>query len=73
MVIGSYLCFVAFYYMQRITEQQNKVCITDRMWARLLASTNQPSFLGMNDVARAKEERITAESSERENNKNNSA
>ncbi|KAL2236037.1 UNVERIFIED_CONTAM: ATP-dependent 6-phosphofructokinase 3 [Sesamum indicum] len=30
----------------RITEKQNKVVITDRMWARLLASTNQPSFLG---------------------------
>ncbi|CAO2816746.1 unnamed protein product [Amaranthus hypochondriacus] len=58
---------------ERITEQQNKVCITDRMWARLLASTNQPSFLGMNEVTRAKEERITAQSSERENNKNNSA
>ncbi|KAI3454109.1 hypothetical protein Pfo_010772 [Paulownia fortunei] len=30
----------------RITEKQNKVVITDRMWARLLSSTNQPSFLG---------------------------
>ncbi|KAK6161915.1 hypothetical protein DH2020_001756 [Rehmannia glutinosa] len=29
----------------RITEEQNKVVITDRMWARLLSSTNQPSFL----------------------------
>ncbi|CAI0409542.1 unnamed protein product [Linum tenue] len=29
----------------RITEKQNKVVITDRMWARLLSSTNQPSFL----------------------------
>ncbi|KAL7121994.1 hypothetical protein ACP275_01G018100 [Erythranthe tilingii] len=28
----------------RITEGQNKVVITDRMWARLLSSTNQPSF-----------------------------
>ncbi|KAJ8751229.1 hypothetical protein K2173_016410 [Erythroxylum novogranatense] len=28
----------------RITEKQNKVVITDRMWARLLSSTNQPSF-----------------------------
>ncbi|KAL0447427.1 UNVERIFIED_CONTAM: ATP-dependent 6-phosphofructokinase [Sesamum latifolium] len=33
----------------RITEKQNKVVITDRMWARLLASTNQPSFLGSKD------------------------
>jgi len=30
--------------MQRIIEGQNKVVITDRMWARLLSSTNQPSF-----------------------------
>ncbi|KDP34145.1 hypothetical protein JCGZ_07716 [Jatropha curcas] len=29
----------------RITEKQNKVVITDRMWARLLSSTDQPSFL----------------------------
>ncbi|CAJ2676315.1 ATP-dependent 6-phosphofructokinase 3-like [Trifolium pratense] len=29
----------------RITEGQNTVVITDRMWARLLSSTNQPSFL----------------------------
>ncbi|GMI81282.1 phosphofructokinase 3 [Hibiscus trionum] len=28
----------------RITEKQNKVVITDRMWARLLSSTNQPTF-----------------------------
>lgn len=30
---------------QRITERQNKVVITDRMWARMLSSTNQPSFM----------------------------
>ncbi|XP_010546134.1 PREDICTED: ATP-dependent 6-phosphofructokinase 4, chloroplastic isoform X2 [Tarenaya hassleriana] len=28
-----------------VTETTNKVKLTDRMWARLLASTNQPSFL----------------------------
>lgn len=39
--------------VQRITEKQNKVVITDRMWARLLSSTNQPSFLGPKDVAEA--------------------
>lgn len=33
-------------YSQRVTEAQNIVKLTDRMWARLLASTNQPSFLG---------------------------
>jgi 6-phosphofructokinase 1 len=36
--------------MQRITEKQNNVVITDRMWARLLSSTNQPSFLRSKDV-----------------------
>lgn len=35
----------AYIPFQRITERQNKVVITDRMWARLLSSTNQPSFL----------------------------
>ncbi|KAK6116842.1 hypothetical protein DH2020_049408 [Rehmannia glutinosa] len=35
--------YIPFY---RVTEKQNKVVITDRMWARLLSSTNQPSFLG---------------------------
>lgn len=35
----------AYIPFQRITEKQNKVVITDRMWARLLSSTNQPSFL----------------------------
>ncbi|PON51077.1 ATP-dependent 6-phosphofructokinase [Parasponia andersonii] len=35
---------------QRVTETQNTVKLTDRMWARLLASTNQPSFLGCNDM-----------------------
>ncbi|WCJ42607.1 ATP-dependent 6-phosphofructokinase 6 [Euphorbia peplus] len=33
--------YIPFY---RITEKQNKVVITDRMWARLMSSTNQPSF-----------------------------
>ncbi|KAF5938840.1 hypothetical protein HYC85_023099 [Camellia sinensis] len=37
----------------RITERQNKVVITDRMWARLLSSTNQPSFLGPKEMAEA--------------------
>ncbi|XAR67078.1 6-phosphofructokinase [Bertholletia excelsa] len=39
--------YIPFY---RITERQNKVVITDRMWARLLSSTNQPSFLTVKDV-----------------------
>ncbi|KAL1552380.1 ATP-dependent 6-phosphofructokinase 3, variant 2 [Salvia divinorum] len=40
----------------RITEQQNKVVITDRMWARLLSSTNQPSFLCHKQLDEAKKE-----------------
>ncbi|CAO2841823.1 unnamed protein product [Amaranthus hypochondriacus] len=35
-------CYIPFY---RIIEKPNKVVITDRMWARLLSSTNQPSFM----------------------------
>ena len=31
--------------LQRVTEKQNTVQLTGRMWARLLASTNQPSFI----------------------------
>ena len=37
-------------FLQRITEKQNKVVITDRMWARVLCSTNQPCFLTHEDV-----------------------
>ncbi|GFQ07670.1 ATP-dependent 6-phosphofructokinase 3, partial [Phtheirospermum japonicum] len=36
---------------QKINEKGNKVVITDRMWARLLSSTNQPSFLCTKDVS----------------------
>ncbi|CAB4271183.1 unnamed protein product [Prunus armeniaca] len=35
----------AYIPISRVTETQNTVNLTDRMWARLLASTNQPSFL----------------------------
>ncbi|MQL72385.1 hypothetical protein Taro_004695 [Colocasia esculenta] len=45
--------YIPFY---RVTESQNKVVITDRMWARLLSSTNQPSFLSHEDVEDAREE-----------------
>ncbi|XP_074574906.1 ATP-dependent 6-phosphofructokinase 6-like [Curcuma longa] len=38
---------------ERVTETRNKVVITDRMWARLLSSTNQPSFLSSKDVEEA--------------------
>uniref|UniRef100_A0A0E0HAQ2 ATP-dependent 6-phosphofructokinase n=1 Tax=Oryza nivara TaxID=4536 RepID=A0A0E0HAQ2_ORYNI len=42
--------YIPFY---RITEKQNKVVITDRMWARVLCSTNQPCFLSTEDVEKA--------------------
>ncbi|OIW15741.1 hypothetical protein TanjilG_04276 [Lupinus angustifolius] len=45
--------YIPFY---RITERQNNVVITDRMWARLLSSTNQPSFLGSKCVDEEKKE-----------------
>lgn len=44
--------------MQRVIEKQKKVVITDRMWARLLSSTNQPSFLGPKDVQQDKKEEV---------------
>ncbi|XP_054785740.1 ATP-dependent 6-phosphofructokinase 3-like [Prosopis cineraria] len=46
LVNGRYT-YIPFY---RIIERQNCVVITDRMWARVLSSTNQPSFLGPKDV-----------------------
>ena len=32
-------------FWQRVIEKPNKVVVTERMWGRLLCSTNQPSFL----------------------------
>nr|XP_009388585.1 PREDICTED: ATP-dependent 6-phosphofructokinase 6 isoform X2 [Musa acuminata subsp. malaccensis] len=46
----------AYIPFHRITEKQNKVVITDRMWARLLSSTNQPSFISQKDIEDAKKE-----------------
>ncbi|KAL1554993.1 6-phosphofructokinase, alpha subunit [Salvia divinorum] len=40
----------AYIPFDRVNEKQNKVVITDRMWARLLSSTNQPSFLSSNQT-----------------------
>uniref|UniRef100_A0A2P2IZB0 ATP-dependent 6-phosphofructokinase n=2 Tax=Rhizophora mucronata TaxID=61149 RepID=A0A2P2IZB0_RHIMU len=50
--------YIPFY---RITESQNKVIITDRMWARLLSSTNQPSFWCPKDVIEEKKDDIIKE------------
>ncbi|KAJ4835597.1 ATP-dependent 6-phosphofructokinase 3 [Turnera subulata] len=48
--------YIPFY---RITEKQNKVVITDRMWARLLSSTNQPSFMSVKDVEEEKKQEVS--------------
>ncbi|XP_051113656.1 ATP-dependent 6-phosphofructokinase 6-like [Andrographis paniculata] len=40
----------AYIPFPRINANQNKVVITDRMWARLLSSTNQPSFLSTKEA-----------------------
>ncbi|ONK79111.1 uncharacterized protein A4U43_C01F3050 [Asparagus officinalis] len=49
--------YIPFY---RVTESRNKVVITDRMWARLLSSTNQPSFLSAEDIEAAKRAETTS-------------
>jgi 6-phosphofructokinase 1 len=43
----------------RVIQKRNKVCITDRMWARLLSSTNQPSFFSLKDVKESKQSEMT--------------
>ncbi|GAY60570.1 hypothetical protein CUMW_203070 [Citrus unshiu] len=47
----------AYIPFNRINERQNQVVITDRMWARVLSSTNQPSFLSANELAKFKREK----------------
>ncbi|KAK7251495.1 hypothetical protein RIF29_34757 [Crotalaria pallida] len=47
--------YIPFY---RIGEGPNKVVITDRMWARLLSSTNQPSFLIDKSATEDKKEEV---------------
>ncbi|KAG9452190.1 hypothetical protein H6P81_005094 [Aristolochia fimbriata] len=48
----------AYIPIARVTERQNTVRVTDRMWARLLASTNQPSFLRHKEVMQPVDEEI---------------
>jgi len=43
--------------LQRVTERPNTVQLTGRMWARLLESTNQPSFV-TSDQQRVEKEMI---------------
>ncbi|KAI4347709.1 hypothetical protein L6164_008493 [Bauhinia variegata] len=52
--------------ISRVTERQNTVSLTDRMWARLLASTNQPSFVISDALL---QERVDRETIEEINNK----
>eukprot|EP01018_Ginkgo_biloba_P041137 Gb_00036 [translate_table: standard] len=44
----------AYIPISRVTEAQNQVKTTDRMWARLLSSTNQPSFIRYKEVMEEK-------------------
>ncbi|KAF8033944.1 hypothetical protein BT93_C0279 [Corymbia citriodora subsp. variegata] len=46
----------AYIPFNRVSGGRKKVVITDRMWARLLSSTNQPSFAGARDVEAKNEE-----------------
>ncbi|KAM0029351.1 putative 6-phosphofructokinase [Helianthus debilis subsp. tardiflorus] len=55
----------------RITEKQNNVVITDRMWARLLSSTNQPSFLGPKDICEFKKQEPATQLVDGDNSKAN--
>lgn len=47
----------AYIPISRITETQNRVKTTDRMWARLLSSTNQPSFLRYEEMTGVKRQK----------------
>ncbi|KMZ63703.1 6-phosphofructokinase [Zostera marina] len=51
----------AYIPFHRIIDTQNQVVITDRMWAQLLSSTNQPSFLNpvKKDVDEKKVDTVT--------------
>ncbi|XP_030487642.2 ATP-dependent 6-phosphofructokinase 6-like [Cannabis sativa] len=59
----------AYIPFHRINERQNKVVVTDRMWARLLlGSTNQPSFLNAPDTFEDDHTEIHSENEESEEN-----
>jgi len=50
--------------VQLINEGEKRVVITDRMWARLLSSTHQPSFLNPKDSIAVREERTEHQTSD---------
>lgn len=47
--------------VQTAVETQNNVNVTDRMWARLLSSTQQPDFLQYNDAMEKKKKVMSEE------------
>ncbi|RDX81417.1 ATP-dependent 6-phosphofructokinase 3 [Mucuna pruriens] len=57
-------CYIPFHL---INEGEKKVVITDRMWARLLSSTHQPSFLNPKDIKAETEERTEHQTSDGQN------
>ncbi|KAF5731044.1 Phosphofructokinase 4 [Tripterygium wilfordii] len=56
--VGPVNCKHAYIPIARVTERTNTVKLTDRMWARLLASTNQPTFLNCNEKLQEVDEEI---------------
>ena len=48
-------------WSQRVTENQNRVNIADRMWARLLSSTNQPAFINADKRYIKKEPKVESD------------
>ncbi|CAI5500487.1 unnamed protein product [Closterium sp. Naga37s-1] len=53
-VMAGYTGFI------KITQKPNSISLTDRMWARLLAATSQPSFLRIDSTATAATAATTA-------------
>lgn len=47
----------AYIPIMRVTEKQKRVSVSDRMWARLLSSTNQPDFIHPEELLEAKSKR----------------
>lgn len=54
-----------------VTETPNRVKITDRMWARLLSSTNQPSFIKSKEIMEAKRQKESTKMIENLDNQGN--
>ncbi|KAH1219356.1 ATP-dependent 6-phosphofructokinase 3 [Glycine soja] len=57
-------CYIPFHL---INEGEKRVVITDRMWARLLSSTHQPSFLNPKDITGEREERTVNQTTDGQN------